>query len=99
MDPRIPTFMIVSGLLCCLFTFCVFWYSWLGEKRKTVGSAALTIGTLALLAIFAVQCWGSYLVFRKWSDCRTLGCHSSYSGPGRMEKCQREVLNQTISQG
>ena len=76
MEPKIPIFMIVSGIasiFLTIFTYCFKVYSrW---ERSGLTKCSIAFAGILFLFSFAWNVAGAYWVFKEWDDWEGKGCH------------------------
>lgn len=71
MSPQIPTFMVTSGAIWgAFFAFSLLALIYHQHLEDGDNNMLLVLPLLLFIAGFAVQCWGSYLVFSEWTTWR-----------------------------
>ncbi|XP_066936711.1 uncharacterized protein [Clytia hemisphaerica] len=71
MSPHIPTFMVTSGAIWgAFFAFSLLALIYHQHVEDGDNNMLLVLPLLLFIAGFAVQCWGSYLVFSEWMTWR-----------------------------
>ena len=71
MSPTIPHFMIASGAVwAAFFAFLILSMIYDQQLDNDDNNWLFILPLFSFIAGFAVQCWGSYLVFSEWSTWR-----------------------------